>query len=395
MTAKGPLAGTVVLDFTRFLAGPFCTQQLGDLGADVIKVEPPDREREFSVRGRDTYFFLSTNRSKRSLALDVRDPRGAAVVERLLQRVDVLVENFRPGVMDRSGLGPDSLLERYPRLVYTSISGFGATGPYRDRPGFDQIAQGMSGLMSLTGTPETGPLRHGLAIGDLIAGLYAAQGTLAALHVCERTGRGQHVETSLLEGLIGILTWGAGMYFESGRPPGPAGHHHPLSSPYGRFRARDGYVNIAAGGERIWLRLCDAVGRPDWKKDERFAEAVSRLRNRDELTRELEGVLSEADVESWVERLNAAGVPCGPVYSLDQVFEDPQVRARDMFVEMPHPVLGTFKTTGLPVKFHGTPPRLERRPPLLGEHTDEVLSEFGFSVEERASLREAGVIRGS
>jgi formyl-CoA transferase/CoA:oxalate CoA-transferase len=393
MSDGAPLAGIRVLDFTRFLAGPFCTQQLGDLGADVIKVESPDRGREFSSKeGRDSYFFLSANRSKRSLALDFGKPGGVELLLKLLPRFDVLVENFRPGVMARFGLGPDRLLEHHPGLIYVSISGFGSSGPYRNRPGFDQIAQGMSGVMSLTGTPETGPLRHGLAIGDLVAGLYAAQGALAALQARERTGRGQWVETSLLEGLIGILTWGAGMYFESGEPPGQAGHHHPLSSPYGRFRASDGTLNIAAGGQHIWERLCRAVGREDWNEDPRFADMLSRLRNRDALTRELESELARATVAEWVERINAAGVPCGPVYRMDEVFADPQVLAREMRVEMPHPVLGTYKTTGVPIKFGGTPARIERRPPLLGEHTDEVLEDVGISEGERATLREKGVI---
>jgi crotonobetainyl-CoA:carnitine CoA-transferase CaiB-like acyl-CoA transferase len=393
VTVDPPLSGIRVLDFTRFLAGPFCTQQLGDLGADVIKVESPNRGREFSsADGRDTYFFLSANRSKRSLGLDIEKPEGVELLLRLLPRFDVLVENFRPGVMDRFGLGPARLTEHHPRLVYVSISGFGSTGPYRDRPGFDQIAQGMSGVMSLTGTPETGPLRHGLAIGDLVAGLYAAQGALAALQARERTGRGQHVETSLLEGLIGILTWGAGMYFEAGRVPGPAGHHHPLSSPYGRFRASDGYVNIAAGGQHIWERLCSALDREDWKQDPRFADPGSRLRNRDTLSSELEKELARATVGEWVERINAAGVPCGPVYTMDQVFEDPQVVARDMCVELPHPVLGKFRTTGLPLKFDQTAARVERRPPLLGEHTDEILEELDVSKSERSTLRENRII---
>ena len=390
---SAPLAGVRVLDFTRYLAGPFCTMQLGDLGADVVKVEPPDRPREFSADGRDSYFFLSSNRSKRSLALDVKGEEGREILLRLLPRFDVLVENFRPGVMDRLDLGAERLLALHPRLVYASISGFGSTGPYRDRPGFDQIAQGMSGVMSLTGTAETGPLRHGLAIGDLIAGLYATQGILAALHAREKTGRGQHVETSLLEGLIGILTWGAGMYFDAGRAPGPAGHHHPLASPYGRFRAADGYLNIAAGGQHIWQRLCRALEREDWEQDERFADPVSRLRTRDALTREIEEVLAKRPVAEWVERINGAGVPCGPVYSLDQVFADPQVAAREMLVEMPHPVLGTYRTTGVPVKFGETPARIERRPPLLGEHTDEILSELGLSDSDLTRLRAHGTIR--
>jgi formyl-CoA transferase len=389
-----PLAGVRVLDFTRFLAGPFCTMQLADLGADVVRVERPDVPREFATRdGRDTYFFLSSGRGKRSLALDYQSDQGRALVLRLLEHFDLLVENFRPGVMQRFGLGPDELTERFPRLIYVSISGFGATGPYRDRPGFDQIAQGMSGLMSVTGTPESGPVRSGLAIGDLVAGLMGAQGALGALHARERTGRGQHVETSLLESLIGLLSWSAGIYFDSGSAPGPAGHHHPLASPYGRFRARDGYLNVAAGNARIWERLARALQREDWLTDPRFADPVARVRQRDALTAELEGELQKRDVAEWVEQLNDAGVPAGPVYDLEQVFHDPQVLARDMRVELPHPKLGTFQTTGHPLKWSATPTRVDRRPPLFAEHTDEVLAELGLDRVERERLYAAGVAR--
>jgi crotonobetainyl-CoA:carnitine CoA-transferase CaiB-like acyl-CoA transferase len=391
---SGPLSGVRVLDLTRFLAGPFCTMQLADLGADVVKVERADRPREFSAAdGADSYFFLSANRGKRSLAVDFSEPAGRELLLRALDRFDVLVENFRPGVMERLGFDPAVLLARHPRLVWVSISGFGATGPYRDRPGFDQIAQGMSGLMSITGTEESGPLRHGLAIGDLVAGLFGAQGAIAALLARERTGRGQHVDTSLLEGLIGLLTWSSGMYFASERAPGPAGHHHPLSSPYGRFRAADGWLNVAAGNEAIWRRLCRAVGRDDWMEDERFAAPVGRLRHRDALTAELESELARAPVAEWVERLNEAGVPAGPVYDLEQVFADPQVLAREMLVELPHPALGAFKTTGLPLKWSHTPTRIERRPPLFGEHTEEVLRELGVGDAELDALDKSGVIR--
>jgi crotonobetainyl-CoA:carnitine CoA-transferase CaiB-like acyl-CoA transferase len=389
-----PLAGVRVLDFTRFLAGPFCTMQLADLGADVIKVERPDRPREFSTGpGRDSYFFLSANRGKRSLALDYTSPEGRELILRLLPQIDVLIENFRPAVMGDLGLGPGPLCERFERLVYVSISGFGATGPYRDRPGFDQIAQGMSGLMSITGTPESGPLRHGLAIGDLVAGLTGAQGALGALFARAQTGRGQHVETSLVESLMGLLSWSGGMYFDSGQSPGPAGHHHPLSSPYGRFRGADGYINIAAGSEAMWQRLAKAMEREQWLTDERFTGPVERLRNRAALTAEIESALQAASVAEWVERLNEAGVPTGPVYSLDQVFTDPHILARDMLVELPHPALGTFKTTGLPLKWSRTPTRIERRPPLLAEHTHEVLEELGVSPAEIARLESQGVVR--
>ncbi len=388
-----PLAGIRVLDLTRYLAGPFCTMLLGDYGADIVKVEST-RGREFraSKDGRDNYFFLSSNRGKRSLTLDLKKAEARALIERVIPRFDVLVENFRPRVMEEMGLGAEHLLALNPRLVYCGISGFGADGPYRDRPGFDQIAQGMSGFMSLTGTDESGPTRAGIAICDLLAGIFAAHGIQLALFERERNGRGQVVHTSLLEAMIGILSWGAGMFFERGEAPGPAGQHHPLSSPYGRFRARDGFLNIAAGNDAMWGRLTEALGRPEWREQDRFRGPSERIRNRDELSGEIEALLAEADVDDWVERINKAGVPCGPVLDLAQVFSDPQVLARQMRLELPHPEVGTFVTTGLPVKLSESPGSVERRPPLHGEHSDEILGELGVDADERAALRACGAI---
>ncbi len=387
-----PLDGIRVLDLTRYLAGPFATMLLADYGADVVKIESPTG-REFRRPGakRDSYFFLSANRNKRSVALDLRVEAGRRVILGMVERADVVIENFRPGVMESLGLGATHLRSLNPRLIYCGISGLGASGPYRDRPGFDQIAQGMSGFMSLTGTEESGPTRAGIAIGDLLGGLFAAHGIQLALLARERSGEGQVVETSLLEAMIGVLTWGAGMYFERGAVPGPAGQHHPLSSPYGRFRAQDGYLNIAAGNEAMWGKLASALGRPDWKDDDRFRGPVERLKSRDALTAEIEAVLAGRDVRHWVEHLNRAGVPCGPVLDIGQVFADPQVLAREMLVELPHPELGTFKTTGLPVKLSATPGAILRSPPLHGEHTDEVLAET-LEPHEIAKLREDGVL---
>jgi crotonobetainyl-CoA:carnitine CoA-transferase CaiB-like acyl-CoA transferase len=388
-----PLAGVRVLDLTRYLAGPFCTMLLADYGADVVKVEAREG-REFRPPGakRDNYFFLSANRGKRSITLDIRSDEGRALVLRLLDDCDVLVENFRPGVMERLGLAPAMLVEKFPRLVYCGISGFGADGPYRDRPGFDQIAQGMSGFMSLTGTEETGPTRAGIAIADLLGGIFGAHGIQLALLARERDGCGQIVDTSLLESMIGILSWGAGMYFEAGQVPGPAGQHHPLSSPYGRFRARDGYLNIAAGNEFMWQKLATALDHAAWTDDERFTTPGDRLRNRDALSEAMESVLGTRDVSHWVDLLNGAGVPAGPVLDMAQVFSDPHVLAREMLVELPHPERGSFKTTGLPIKLSQTPGAIDRRPPLHGEHTDAVLREAGLSEAEIARLREAKVI---
>jgi crotonobetainyl-CoA:carnitine CoA-transferase CaiB-like acyl-CoA transferase len=388
-----PLAGIRVLDLTRFLAGPYCTMLLADYGADVVRVEAREG-REFRPPGaeRDSYFFLSSNRGKRSVTLDLRRPAGRELFLRMLPDFDVLVENFRPSVMERLELSAERLTARFPRLVYCGISGYGPDGPYRDRPGLDQIAQGMSGFMSLTGTPEAGPTRAGIAIGDVLAGIFAAQGIQLALLARERTGRGQVVNTSLLESMIAVLSWGAGMYFERGVAPGLAGQHHPLSSPYGRFRARDGYLNIAAASEGLWERLVRALGQPDWLTDPRFDGPLARLREREALTAEIESALATADVAHWVEVLNVAGVPAGPVFDLEQVFADPQVLAREMLVELPHPEIGTFRTTGLPVKLSRNPGAILRRPPLHGEHTDEVLGECGLEPLEIARLRRDEVI---
>jgi crotonobetainyl-CoA:carnitine CoA-transferase CaiB-like acyl-CoA transferase len=393
VTHGAPLSGVRVLDLTRYLAGPFCTMLLADYGADVVKVESR-RGREFRLPGAesDSYFFLSSNRGKRSLTLDLRRGEGRELLLRLLPGFDVLVENYRPGVLEAWGLAPRELVERFPRLITCSISGFGAEGPYRNRPGFDQIAQGMSGFMSVTGTPASGPTRAGIAIGDLLAGIFGAHGIQLALLERAASGRGQAVETSLLESMVGVLSWSAGMYFESGEPPGPAGQHHPMASPYGRFRAGDGFVNIAAGNDAMWQELARALGRPDWIDDARFRDALERLRHREELTTEIEGVLSQRAVEHWVEVLNRVGVPAGPVLDVAQVFADPQVLAREMLVALPHAEVGTFKTTGLPVKLLRTPGAIRRPPPLHGEHTDEVLLECGLDRVEIGRLRRENVI---
>jgi crotonobetainyl-CoA:carnitine CoA-transferase CaiB-like acyl-CoA transferase len=390
--AAGPLHGIRVLDLTRYLAGPYCTMLLGDMGADVVKLEAPRGGRDFGSGAGDdaNYFFLAVNRGKRSVTLDLQQPRGREVLWRLLDGADVLVENFRPGVMADIGLGAAALRARNPRLVYCNISGFGATGPYAQRPGFDQIAQGMSGLMSVTGTEQ--PTRVGIAIGDVLAGVFAAFGIALALYHRQATGHGQEVTTSLLEALVGVLSWSAGIYFATGTPPPLAGNHHPLAAPYGVFRARDRAFNIACGNQRQWEALCRALALPQLVDDPRFAAPLARVANRAALTACIEAALRGRDAADWVMLLNDAGVPSGPINDMAEVFADPQVRARAMYVELPHPTLGVFKTTGVPVKLGLSPGAVQGPPPALGADTDAYLVANGFAPEEIASLRAAGVI---
>jgi len=393
MAQPPPLDGIKVIDFTRYLAGPFCTQLLGDYGAEIVKVEPVENPRSEmgNSDGPDNYFFLSANRSKKSVRIATKTPEGREVLLRLLARADVVVENFRPGVFEAMGFGHAALAAQNPRIITCSISGFGSTGPLRDYPGFDQIAQGMSGLMSVTGTAESGPTRVGIAICDLVAGIFAAQAILLALQARHRTGRGQHVETSLLESIVAILSWSAGIYFETGRTPAPQGNHHPLSSPHGAFRASDRLFNIACGNEAMWRKFVQAIGRSDLAGDARFRGAALRVRHRAELTAEINRALSSKSAAEWIEILNREGIPSGPILTLKETFEHPQTAAREMLLQMSHPQIGTFKTTGLPVKLAETPGRVTR-PPLVGEHTDQVLQEFGFAADEIEWLRASKVV---
>jgi crotonobetainyl-CoA:carnitine CoA-transferase CaiB-like acyl-CoA transferase len=383
---KSPLEGLIILDLSRFLSGPFCTMLLGDMGAEVIKVEPPgvgDDTRAWApfIGGQGSY-YLSTNRNKKSICVDTRQEKGNEVLRRMVKKADVFVENFKPGLMGRLGLDFRSLMALNPRLIYCSISGFGQTGPYWDRPGYDQILQGMSGLMSITGTEASGPVRVGLAIGDILTALFATYGILSALYARERTGKGQWVTTSILEATVGILTMQAGKYFATGQPPGPAGNHHPVISPYGVYRTKDKSMNIAVGTETMWRNFCRVIGSPDLEKDKKFQRNNDRVKNRSELNALIEGVLARKTQKEWVDALNQAGIPCGPIYSLDQVFKDPQVLHQKMFMEVDHPRAGKIPMTGLPVQLSENSPEVTLPPPLLGEHTGEVLEKFGFSREE-------------
>lgn len=388
-----PLDGIVVLDLTRYLAGPFCTQILGDYGAEVLKIEPVvgGRSEMGTYSGRDTYFFLSANRSKKSMQIDLKKREGRDVFLRLARTADVVVDNFRPGVTDAMGLGHATLSALNPRIITCGISGFGSNGPLRDYPGFDQIAQGMSGLMSVTGTAESGPTRVGIAICDLIAGIFAAQGIILALEARHRTGRGQRVETSLIESIVSIFSWSAGIFFETGKTPAPQGNHHPLSAPHGVFRASDRPFNIAVGSEAMWRKFVGIIGRPELADEARFRTVADRVRNRTALTAEVDRALESDTAERWIDRLNREGIPSGPILTVEEMFAHPQIAAREMLLKMAHPAIGTFMTTGLAAKLSETPGRVTR-PPLLGEHTEEVLRAKGFGTDEIETLRASGTI---
>jgi formyl-CoA transferase len=380
------LDGIRVVDLTQVMAGPFCTMQLGDLGADVIKVEPPgtgDLSRSMGgahlrMRGPDNAPFFALNRNKRSVVLDLKRESDRAALLALARSADVFVENFRPGVTRRLGVDYATVSQQNPRIVYASLSGFGQDGPYADRPGFDLIAQGMSGIMSVTGEPGGRPVKCGVPIADLAAGLYAVTGILAALIARATTGRGQHVETSLFEAALGLSVWEATEYWATGRAPGPMGSAHRLNAPYQVFRTRDGHLTLAALTQQQWRQLCSVVGRESLAADARFATNDARMSNRAELAGALEDALAAETTETWVGRFLAAGVPAGPIQTYAEVFDDPHTIARRMVEEIEHPVEGRVRTLGFPLKMSETPPRVRRAPPRLGEHTQEVLRELGL-----------------
>ena len=393
MPQPPPLAGIKVVDLTRYLAGPFCTQILGDYGAEIIKVEPVENARGELGGGsaKDSYFFLSCNRSKKSVRIATRNPAGIQVLKKLIDTADVVVDNYRPGVMAAMGLDYDTLAARNPRIITCGISGFGSTGPLRDFPGFDQIAQGMSGLMSVTGTVESGPTRVGIAICDLLGGIFSALGILLALEARHRSGRGQRVETSLLESIVSILSWSAGIYFDTGKTPSPAGNHHPLSSPHGVFHASDRPFNIAVGNDAMWRKFVKIISRPELADDDRFRSAGARVKNRAALTAEIDRALASSTAQHWIDLLNREGIPSGAILTIEEMFNHPQTVAREMLLKMPHPVLGEFQTTGLAAKLADTPGKITR-PPLVGEHTDEVLLAHGYSADDLTRLRTEGAI---
>jgi crotonobetainyl-CoA:carnitine CoA-transferase CaiB-like acyl-CoA transferase len=390
--SDGALTGIRVLDLTQVMAGPFCCQVLADLGADVIKVEPPgtgDQSRHsmgFRMKGEDTAAFLAVNRNKRSVALDLKDTSQRAALHRLVETADVLVENFRPGVTERLGVDWETLSELNPRLIYASISGFGQTGPYAQRAGFDLIAQGLAGVMSVTGEPGGEPVKCGIPISDLSAGLFCAVAILSAYVARERSGRGQRIDTSLFEGALALSIWETAELWATGRTPEPLGSAHRLTAPYQALRTSDGHITVGGNNDRLWQRLCNAIGRAELTEDERFETNDLRMENRLELVAELERALAERTTGEWVDALLEAGVPVGPIHDYRQVFEDPHTHAREMMIEVDHPVEGRVPALGIPVKLSDTPGSVRRPAPLLGEHTAEVLREAGLAEEEIGAL---------
>ena len=393
----GPLDGVRVLDLTRALAGPYCTLLLGDMGADVLKVELPgvgDEARGWGppfIEGESSY-FLSINRNKKSLTLDLKRSEGRDVLRRLAERSDVLVENFRPGTMDRLGLGYEEAARLNPRLVYCSISGFGQTGPRAAKPAYDQILQGMGGGMSLTGPAEGPPTKWGIPIGDIAAGMFGAYAVACALYVRESTGRGQWIDATMLGGQVALLTYQAGRYFATGEPPGLAGNRHPSIAPYETFEASDGYVNVACGNEGMWQRFCTALGLGDLLEDPRFRRNADRVGNREPLSERIQRRLSELTVADTVRLLEAAEVPCGPVSDLAEVFADPQTEHLKLRRRVQHPKAGEISLTGFPWQLSDTPPEIRMPAPLLGQHTDEVLTELGYGDDAIERLRREGVV---
>lgn len=393
----GSLSGVTVIDFTRVLSGPYCTMVLADHGARVIKLEHPvrgDDTRHWGPPfvGAESAYFLSINRNKESVTLDFKSPDGKAILEQLLARADVVVENFRPGTLDAAGFGAADVLARHPRIVYCSISGYGQTGPRREEPGYDAVMQAEGGLMSITGEADGPPLRLGVAITDIVSGLFAAQGVMSALIAREKTGRGQQVDIGMLDATAALLTYQAGNYFATGQVPGRMGNRHPTIVPYESFRAADGDFVIAGGNDEIWRRLCGVIGRPELADDPRYRTNAERAGRYQEVRVELERALQTRTRAEWVRDLTEAGVPCGSVREISEVLADPQIAAREMVREIDHSTIGKARVISSPVKMSATPTTVRTAPPTLGQHTTSVMRELGYDEQQIVSLRDARVI---
>jgi crotonobetainyl-CoA:carnitine CoA-transferase CaiB-like acyl-CoA transferase len=394
---QAALEGIRVLELTQIMAGPFCGMLLADLGAEVIKIENP-RGGDDSRRMAPPYYngesaaFIAMNRNKYGLALDIRTPAGKEILWRLLETADVLIENFRPGTMARLGFGYEEVHAKYPALIYCSLSGFGQTGPEHERGGFDLVAQAMSGLLSVTGTLEE-PAKVGVPISDLNAGLFASHAILAALFARTRSGQGQYIDTSLFEAALAYTIWESNEHWANGTPPQRLGTAHRLSAPYQVFATGNGWIAIGAANQRNWERLVQAMGRADLLQDARFASNSERMAHLPELVETLTVTFKTRSTEAWLTALEAAEVPCGPVLALDQVYQYPQTQARNMEIQIDHPIAGRVHAIGFPVKYSATPPQLYRPAPVLGQHSFAILEKLGLSPEECRQLEADGVIR--
>jgi len=390
-----PLEGIKVIDLTRILSGPYCTMTLGDLGAEVIKIESPkgDDTRQWGppfIKGESAY-YLSINRNKKSIVLNLKEEKGKEIFLNLIQDADVVVENFRPGTMNKLGIGYDVLKEHNPRIILASISGFGQTGTYSQKPGYDILAQGMGGLMSVTGEPDRRPVKAGFSIADVGTGMWAAFGVLVALHERTRSGKGQWIDTSLLDTIVSWQTYLAGNYFASEIDPQPLGDAHPNIVPYQGFEASDGYIIIAVGNDNLWGKFIDIIGLNSLK-DEKYATNPQRVKYREEVITLLEEVFQTKTVEEWITLLEAAKIPCGPVNKISNILTDPHILEREMVVERELPNIGTIKMLGTPVKFSRTPGEIKSVPPQLGEHTNEILEALGYSEQEIFELVNMNII---
>ena len=394
---KLPLQDIKVIDFSQILAGPFCTMLLADMGADVIKIEKPnggDDTRRYGppfIEG-ESAAFLTLNRNKRSIVLDLKSEQGIAIVRRMLEDADVMIHNFRPGVVDRMGLAFEDVSALNPAIVYCTVSGFGTTGPYSSRAGFDLVAQGMSGLMSINGFPGAPPAKVGVPMADLNTGMFCAYGILTAYINRLSTGRGQHVDASLIESGIAYTLYESATYFATGEVAGPLGSAHRMIAPYQAFATQDGYINIGAANQNNWERMCRAVGREDLLDDVRFASNPERMVSIDALTPIMEETFRTQTTGHWVKTLENAGVPCGPIYNIEQVYADPHVQSREMAVPLEHPKSGSISNIGVAVKLSDTPGSVRTPAPLLGQHSEEVLTQFGYADKDVAAFRDAGVL---
>jgi crotonobetainyl-CoA:carnitine CoA-transferase CaiB-like acyl-CoA transferase len=396
-TWPGPLAGIKVIDLTRVLAGPFCTQSLGDLGAEVLKIEPPgsgDETRHFPpFVGGESHYFLGINRNKKSLVVDLQQEAGKEILRRLVAQADILVENYRPGVMERLGLGYAALSQINPRLIYCAISGFGLSGPLRDKPSFDIVTQALSGALSINGERGHMPIKLGIPLGDMVGGVFGPQAILAALYERSRTGNGRLIDISLHDGLIGMLGYFAQLAFVTGEDPPPMGSSHPNIVPYGSFPAADGSIIIAVLSESFWGKLCEALERPELAADPRFATPTLRRDRRDEVDQIIADITRTRTVAEWEQRLKSADVPHAPVLGVTAALSHPHVLAREMVVEVEHQTIGSMKVIGRPVKFPGASQPPVTAPPSFGQHTGAVLrDDLGYSDAEINDLRESGVI---